>query len=398
MKRLVIFFSGWLICVAVAAADKSGTVSPWLYKKLTRIETLISEKKYTNAQQDLSKLLDSVNKGSYEQAAILRSLASVYALQGQYNKAAKALKQCLALDVLPEKQAQQAILNLGQMYLATEQYAKAVATLNPWLQKNPQPDAELSALLANAYAQLKQYRQALPLIQKAIKASSKPDDAWYQLNLAIYFELNEYRPAAILLKKLLQQHPDKKTYWGQLSSVYQQLKQFPKAASIEYLAYQKGLLKSEKEILEMANLLAYAGAPYQAGALLNDSMKRNEIRSNSKNWETLALIWQQAKEFDNAIIALEKASKRNQKGSLYLQLGQIYVEKEQWQKATDALNHALEKGGLKQTGAAYLLLGMSHYELKNLKQAAMAFKKAKSYPLQRKAAQQWLDFITEPDS
>ncbi len=399
MRLLLIFVCCLLISFAKAAdKEKSPSVSPWLYKKLSKTEKLIGQKSYQSALHNLQQILGEVEQGSYEQATVLRSLSSVYALQGQYPKAAEILKKCLALKMLPEQQEQQAILNLGQLYMATEQYALAVKTLKPWLAKNPKPEAELSALLANAYAQLKQYRQALPHIKNAIASSKKPVESWYQLNLALYYELNEYGSAATLLNQLLKRYPDKKEYWEQLASVYQQLKQYKKAASVQHLAYKKGLLRSEKEILALTNLFLYIGSPYKGAKLLYDSLAAKAVRSTSSNWETLATAWQQAKEFNKAVAALETASSLNDKGSLYQQLGQIFVEQEQWKKAADALNKAINKGGLKNPGAAYLLLGMSYYELNNLKQARAAFSQARLYGKQKKTATQWLDYINENDA
>ena len=100
-----------------------------------------------------------------------------------------------------------------------------------------------------------------------------------------------------------------------------------------------------------------------------------------------------AKEFDHAVKALETASRLNNKGSLYQQLGQIYVEQEKWALATTALNKAINKGRLKNTGESYLLLGMSHYEQQQLTHAKKAFLKAAQYSKHKKAAMQWLDYI-----
>ena len=375
--------------------DKPVTISPRLYKRLTKVEKLISKKSYQQAEQKLNAILTDVKQGSYEQAAVLRSLSSVYALKGQYNKAAAALSRAIALKVLPKNQHQHAILNLGQLYMAQEQYSKAVKTLEPWLAINPVPDLQIHVLLANAYAQLKHYRKALPHIKKAIAKSKKPEESWYQLNLALYFELENYSSAAGVLKTLIRLYPDKKSYWNQLSSVYQQLKQYKKAVSIKHLAYKKGFIDTEKGILELTNLFLYIGSPYKAAKLLKDGFEHKRIKPNSKNWETLANAWTMAKEFDNAIIALEKASKLNDKGSLSQQLGQIYVEQEQWSLATTALQKAINKGGLRNTGATYLLLGMSHYELNHTQQAKKNFLKAAQYSKNKKAAMQWLNYINE---
>ena len=375
--------------------DKPVTISPGLYKRLTKVEKLISNKSYQQAEQKLNTLLSSVEQNSYEQATVLRSLSSVYALKGQYNKAVDALSRAIALKVMPKNQHQQAILNLGQLYMALEQYSKAVQTLEPWLTVNPDPDLQIHVLLANAYAQLKLYRKALPHIKKAIAKSKKPEESWYQLNLALYFELENYSSAAGILKTLIRLHPDKKSYWHQLSSVYQQLKQYKKAASIKHLAYKKGFINTEKGMLELANLFLYIGSPYKAANLLKDGVQHKKIRSTSKNWETMAHAWTMAKEFDDAIIALETASKLNDKGSLSQQLGQIYVEQEKWNLAINALRKAISKGGLKNTGTTYLLLGMSYYELNNTHQAKKNFLKAAQYSKNKKAAMQWLNYINE---
>ena len=399
MIRLLLLILCFFLLQPVYAEenDKSTTISPWLYKKLKKTELLVANKSYQQAEQKLKAILGDVKQKSYEHATVLRSLSSVYALKGQYKKAAETLSKSLALGVFPNDQEQQAMLNLGQLYMATEQYSKAVKTLEPWLVKNSNPDVQINVLLANAYAQLKQFRKALPHIKRAIARSKKPEESWYQLNLAIYFELENYSAAAGVLKSLVRLYPDKKAYWHQLSSVYQQLKQYKKAVSIKHLAYQKGFISSEKDVLELVNLFLYVGSPYKAAKVLTEGIKYKKIKSNSKNWETLAYAWRMAKEFDSAVKALETASKLNDKGSLYQQLGQIYVEQEKWSQAITSLNKAIGKGGLKNTGSTYLLLGMSYYEMKQLKLAKKSFIKAAQFSKNKKAARQWLEYIKEPN-
>jgi len=396
MMRLLALIICFVLLSPVYAADKAPAISPRLYKKLQKTEALIAKKSYSQAEKKLSALLAEVKDKSYEKAVVLRSLSSVYALKGSYKKAAGTLSKAVALAVLPKKQEQQAILNLGQLYMAAEQYSKAVQVIEPWLAKNPNPDAHVSALVANAYAQLKRYRKALPYIKTAIARTKKPAESWYQLNLAIYFELNNYASAAKLLKKLIAVYPDKKQYWDQLSSTYQQIKQYKKAVSIKHLAYKKGISRTEKDILNLVNLFLYVNSPYKAATLLKQGISSKKINYTSKNWETLAHAWTMAKEFDRAVKALEIASNLNDKGSLYQQLGQIYVEQERWSKAIQSFNKALNKGGLKNIGSTHLLLGMSYFEKKDNKRARSSFIKARQYSKNRKAANQWLKYISEP--
>jgi len=386
---------------AQAEEEKAPPISPWLYKQLTKTEALISSQAYPQARKKLEKIIPELKDKSYEQALALRSLSSVYALENNYRKAAKSLEQCLATQTLPEKQQQQALLNLGQLYMATEQYQKAVNTLQPWVRKNPtHSNQQVSVLLANAYTQLKQYRKALPYIEQAIKQSKKPQESWFQLNLALYYELENYSAAAGILKKLIASYPDKKAYWLQLAATYQQLSRFKQALNIQDLAYKKGYLQTEAQILQLFNLYMYNKQPYQAANLLAKELGSQRVKKSSAHWELLANAWTNAKEYKQAIAALEKASALNNKGELYLQLARIHVEQELWHEAITAINKALKKGGLKQTGEgeAYILLGMSLYETEQLSAAKSAFQKARKYQKTRKSANQWLNYVKNSDN
>ena len=394
LKIWLISFSLCALAPAAYAEEKPTTISPWVYKQLSKAEALIGKQAYPKARQKLQKILPELDKNSYEQAITLRSLASVYALENQYQKSAKLLEQSLSTGALTEQQQQEAVLNLGQLYMATEQYQKAVSKLDPWLKQNPTTkNTQVRVLLANAYAQLKQYRKALPYIETVIKNSKKPKESWLQLNLALYYELENYSAAAGVLRRLVAQYPDKKDYWQQLSSIYQQLQQFPDALAIKHLAYKKGFIKSETEILQLFNLFLYNKQPYQAANFLAKELNSKNVKQTAVNWELLANAWTSAREYKKAINALEKASLLHEKGKLYLQLGRIHVEQELWQAAITAIKKALKKGGLKQTGEAYILLGMSYYETQQLKSAEKAFKKAQQYRKTQKSAGQWLNYI-----
>lgn len=382
-----------------ATEAKVPPISAWLYKQLTKTEELISSQAYPQARQKLEKIIPELKDKSYEQALALRSLASVYALENNYVQAAKALEQCLATQALPEQQQQQALLNLGQLYMATEHYQKAVATLQPWVQKNPtHTDQQVVVLLANAYAQLKQYRKALPYIEQAIKQAKKPQESWFQLNLALHYELENYSAAAGILKKLIAIYPDKKAYWLQLATVHQQLNQFAQALTIQDLAYKKDYIQTEAEILQLFNLYMYNKQPYQAANLLAKELDSQRVKKNSAHWELLANAWTNAREYQQAVRALEKASALNDKGELYLQLARIHVEQELWQDAISAVNKALQKGGLKQVGDAYILLGMSLYETEQFFAAKTAFQKARQYQKTKSSAEQWLNYLENNDN
>lgn len=397
MKRLCILSLMACALSMPSAEAAEATISPELFTKLQGTDRLIADKAYIKARQQLQSMLNDSKADSLDQAVVLRSLSSVYAFEQQYGKAAELLSKSVALNILPEAQQQAAVLNLGQLYMATEQYRKAVEVLEPWLAKYPVPDVQTHVMLANAYTQLKQYRKALPHIAKAIQSTSKPEESWYQLQLALFYELKDYQSAIPVLRKLVAANPSKKDYWSQLASVYQQLNQYTQAATIKHLAYKKGLLNSERDVLDLVGLFLYAGSPYRAASTLQSELNLKKVAHTAKNWELLANAWTQAREFNKAIQALETASKLDEKGDHYLQLGQIYYEQENWSSAIVAINKALSKGGLKNPGNAYMILGMSYYESKKTEQARQAFAKARNFPNNRKTAEQWISYLSNMD-
>jgi tetratricopeptide (TPR) repeat protein len=396
MKRFLLLVSlGFLLVCEPALAAKRAVISPRLFENLQKIELLITDKAYKAALTQLGGLTETLKKGTYEEAVVLRLKASVYIQNEQYPKAIKILLQCKKLDVLPENQEQQLLINLGQLYLAEGQYQKAIDLIELWLKDNPNPTPGINALTASAYAQLRQYAKALTFISKAVEAAKEPVEGWLKLKLALHFQLQQYQPAATVLEQLVRLYPDKKVYWTQLSGVYIQLKDYKKSLSVKHLAYQRGLITKSKEIVSIAHLFLFNEAPLKAAVLLDAALNKKEVKHTAKNWELLANAWTLAQEGDKAIAALEIASKLADTGKLYKQLGHSYVEGEQWKKAVRTLSKALKKGGIKRKGDTYILLGMSYFELKDYPKATEAFKKAKQQKNKKskKTAQQWIDYI-----
>jgi len=396
MKRFLLLLSlgVFFLCEPTLAAKKA-VISPRLFENLQKIELLIVDKAYKDALSQLNGLIETLKKGTYEEAVVLRLKASVYIQKEQYPKAITILLKCQQLDVLPDSQQQQLLINLGQLYLAEGQYQKAIDLIEVWLKDNPNPSPGINALTASAYAQLRQYAKALTFISKAVEAAKEPVEGWLRLKLALHFQLQQYPPAATVLEQLVRLYPDKKVHWTQLSGVYIQLKDYKKSLSVKHLAYQRGLITKSKEVVSIAHLFLFNEAPLKAAVLLEAALNKKEVKHTAKNWELLANAWTLAQEGDQAIAALEIASKLADTGKLYKQLGHSYVENEQWNKAVSALSKALKKGGIKRKGDTYILLGMSYFELKDHPKATEAFKKAKEQKNKKskKTAQQWIDYL-----
>lgn len=391
----------FLILMAVAlfltshasGAARGQEISSWLYKKLEAVEKHISEKRYAEANELLQSSLKKLKKQNFERAVVLRSLASVAAIQGHYRKASEFLGKSLATNALPKEQARRASINLGQLLIADGQYKKAVTHLEPLMSDSDQVKPADQVLLAQAYAQLKQYKRALKWVDKAVSSSSKPAESWYQLQLALNYELRQFRKCAEILGTLVRLYPDKRRYWTELSGIYQQLKAFDKALAVTELAYRKGLLKKEKEIVLLAQLYLHQESPLMAARLVEKELDSGRVKRTEKNLELLANSLIQAREFKKAEEPLLEAAELAVKGRLSVRLARIYIEQEKWEKARSALSRGLKKGGLKSPGEAWLMVGIACYELDDQPCSQKALNKAKSYKKQKKSAKQWLEYI-----
>ncbi|MGB2574497.1 MAG: hypothetical protein ACPIE8_09675, partial [Henriciella sp.] len=74
-------------------------------------------------------------------------------------------------------------------------------------------------------------------------------------------------------------------------------------------------------------------------------------------------------------------------------LGRSYSEIQDWEKADVALTRAIAKGGLKDVGLAWVLIGQSRYERDDRSGAREAFRAASN-----RGARGWLDFMAAEDA
>jgi len=388
------------LCVDSAQAQESqkrkktiGTLSERTYKRLTTVHQLIGEKKYNEAMAILGPLNEGASPDSYEKAIILQTYGFIYAAQNNYDQALRYLEQALKLDVLPEEATSRLVYNVAQLHIALKNYRKGLNLLLEWFKTAEKPTPEAHALAAIAYAELKEYRPAIPHVRKAVELSSNPQESWFQLWLSMHYELKEYPQAAEVLEMMVRRFPHRDKYWKQLSSIYLEIKQDDKALATMELAYTQGYVKEEKEILQLVNLYLFRKLPFEAGQVLEKALADGIVSGTQKNWELLGNAWMDAQENDRAIPALERAGGESKDGEIDLRVAYLYIEKENWNKAAEALARAVKKGGLKNTGMAYVMLGMSAYETKQYDKALNYFGQAKQFEKTRQTAGEWINHV-----
>jgi len=372
---------------------KQFTVSEAMGKKLTTALEALQEEQYSEAEDVLKQLEGRADRlNPYERALIYQMLGYLESGRDQYKKALGYFEKCIAEEALPSAAQTAARYNIAQLYLATEQYDKAVSSLEAWFEKTESPTPSAYYLLAIAYYQTEKIDQAIVPAKKAVDIAKTPREPWLQLLVGLYYEARQFENALAPLETLLVLNP-KKAYWKQLSSLYAHLGKEKQSLAIMQLAYAQEYLERDAELRALGQLYLYHALPYRAALVLEEGIEKEIIDGDDSAWEMLANSWLLAREYDRAVAPLRKAAELSPEGDLYSRLGAVLVEREQWGDASEALVEALEKGELNNPGSTNLLLGISFYHQKQTSRARRHFTAALSDEKTSKSAKQWLDLL-----
>jgi tetratricopeptide (TPR) repeat protein len=377
-------------------ADKKKAPAPSIDaatgKILTEAIEALNAEQYGAASAALAKLkLDGLSP--YERSRVEQILATIDHSQDKYASARDHLNKAIAAGGLNEEEVSQTKYQIAQLWLAEEKWKEGAAALEDWFRTATKPNSAAYYLLAVAYYQQELFEKAITPAQKAVDLAEKPQESWIQLVLALHLQQENWQEAVPLLNRLINIAPDKKTYWQQLSSVYGQLGEYPKALAVMQLAYSAGLLNSDSDVRRLADLLLFNDVPYRCGELLDEAMNKKTVKVDAKLYEKQANCWIAAREFTKATAPLARAAEMAGSGDLYVRLGEVQVQRSDWSGAADALSKGLNKGGLKNTGNAQLMLGIAFYNQKKLDQAEEWFKKAKKSEKSRKTAEGYLQLM-----
>lgn len=375
-----------------------GALTEATWERLNDIFEDVGEENYDIAYEKLQKMETRVND-DYLKAVLEQALAQVEWARSNYDAALAYFEQAVALDALPDKTHFSLMYQIAQLYYMNERFDEALDKLDLWMCKVPaeKVSANSYVLKASIYSHKQDWNNVTPAINTAISMSDKPKENWYQLKLATHFELKQFLKAAQTLETLIQAWPDKKTYWVQLAQIYFTLEMEDKALSVLALAYRRDMLDKRSDIMFLSNLYSNNDVPFKAARVLQKGIEGGIVESDKKNWTMTADAWYAAEEMENALLAYEQAGMVSDDGEIDLRRAYILVDMERWSEASIAINAAIEKGGFsgRKAGDAYVLQGMSEFNLGNYNKASTAWGRASKYPKAKKSAQQWMNHMRE---
>ncbi|MEO1406047.1 MAG: hypothetical protein AAFV54_06105 [Pseudomonadota bacterium] len=349
-----------------------------------------------NAAAALTKLnqLRAQELNCYEEGAALGLSAQIKIANNDYLGAAQDLETSLSKGYISAENRTPLLLSLSQIYFAEDRLETGLNWMNQWLAAGGQPNRDQKWTLAAVYNKLDDNREALKWAEQVF-AEDGPNASRqvYDFLIFLYDANGELAKKAQLLEVLLERNPGDRQLWDAISGDYFKADNQRKAFEVQKAMYLGGILSTEDELMRVVNFYNSFDVPFEAARILEKEMNAGRIDRNFEKLELLANLYQVAREHERAIPVIQQAAAINNSGAMYERLGRSYADLQQWDKAEESLQKALEVGGLKDRGLAWVQIGQSRYERDDRAGAREAFRNANN-----RGGRGWLAFMQSEEA
>ncbi|AOS46340.1 Anaphase-promoting complex, cyclosome, subunit 3 [Lacunisphaera limnophila] len=408
--RLRLLAAMLLLAVVLPAQPVERSYSPTdeTAEGLIKYKTAMDAKNYAEAQAVLNGLMTKVPADSYDAALIHQYRLQIFLQTGEYAKAIEPMERSLQLSeaktptYFDERITRELYYYLVQLYfqeanqtknttLAASQMDKATKAMESWIKITPETNADAQLLYAQlliSRALLNPDKPDLALVKRSIEQidiglhlTTRPRDTFYVLKLVCLQQLDRNAEAAELLELLLKQKPDNANYWQQLAAIYLNIAQELRAVVTIERAQSHGFMNQPKDHFNLIGIYFNIGQYEKAAELLESALQSGRIENDPKNWELLALSYQQLQRPIKGIEALKQGAKAfPSSGQLEFLIAQSYTAIEKPAEAMTHIQAAISKGNLTRPYQAYLSLAYTAYSLQKYDVALDAARKATEYP------------------
>ena len=298
------------------------------------------------------------------------------------------------------------MFSLAQLYFVEEEYQRSLDMMNRWLIKKADfgedPGPNPRYFMGQVYYAMKDYPGATKQIELAITMAEERNmlpikENWWQLLRFLYFEQDNWDRVLEILHVLVRDYP-KRDYWVQLAGIYGQEGYEREQVLAMEVAHAGGYLDRERDVLNYGGLLMQEEVPYRAAKWMQVGFDEELVEATAKNLQSLGQAYQIAQDVDHAIPILEGAGKLSDDGEIFSRLSQLYLEKDEYKKCTDAADSALKKGVDREYNTE-IVLGMCLFNRDRLTQARKTFVTARRHARADKnesverICNQWITYI-----
>jgi tetratricopeptide (TPR) repeat protein len=361
-----------------------------LQKQMQQLNDLSQEGKFEEAIAVADKIIGNNKAGAYEKSFALQAKGFALMDKDDYVGAIPLIEQSIEANGLPNDTHFQLMFQAAQMYMAEEQYEKALKWVDRFLAETKSDKPEYLAMKGNALYRLERFDEAANYLKQAIAKSDKPQESWNQLLMATYFDQEKPLEAAKIAEELLAKNPNDKKTLMNLSSIYAQAEQFDKAIAVLEKGRAAGLLTDERDYRQLFALyLNTEGKEAQGIEVINEGLAKGILKPSAETYNALAQAYYFTDKLEEAIAAYKKAAPLADDGETHLNLARVLTNEERYAEAKTAAQEAIKKG-VKKPGDAWMVIGRAEFGLNNKAGLVAAYKEAAKYPETKQQAEEWL--------
>jgi len=392
---------GTSVALAQTPAPEVDACGPRKISKKVDKPMSVVEKAFQNKQWDevLAKVAEAeavdVEKSLYDKFWFNEFRGRAYLNQQKYPEAVKELEAGLNSPCMEEKEKPARLKMLLQIAYQTKDYAKVITVGNQYLATNPDP--EIGAYVGNAYYATDDFVNTKKVMTDVVakqEASGKtPDELTYRILQGACIKVKDNACVTDMLEKLAT-HYSKPTYWQDLMALLMATtKNNNQLLNMWRLADGVNVLSDPAEYLEMAQLAIGQGLPGEAQTVLEKGVQKGVFTSARQKEQSNQMLAEakQAVALDKSTLDKQDvAARAKPTGDNDVKLGAAYLSYGQTDKAIEALNRGIAKGGVKNPDEAAILLGIAHLRTGNKPEAAKAFSTANKDATMTRIAKLWL--------
>lgn len=379
------------------ARAQAPTARPQVGEPVEQAERLLQQKKYKEALEKL-RAADAVQgKTAYENYVIDGTRAAIALNSGDYATAEKALEGVLATGLLPPKDALTRVEALVQINYQLKDYEKVVEFANRYLHEGG-ADETPRQLLAQAYYLQNDFANAAKTVGDILRADAaagnKPPENLLLMALNADYQQKNEAGRIEILKMLVATYP-KPQYWTDLLTAIGKGKDFPSRLTLDLdrLMVATGAMNSADDYMEAAQRALLAGLPGDAKAFLakgyaSGALGKGNTAEREKRLNDLAA--KQASDDQASLPQSATGADAAANGLASEKLGEAYASYGRYDKAIDAYQKGIRKGGLQNPDDATLHLGIAYLLSGQKAKASATLKPLLPKPGVGQLAQLWL--------
>jgi tetratricopeptide (TPR) repeat protein len=373
---------GSLLPVTAFAADKDNDkdkapkqkLSPEVSKPLMAAQTAIQAKNWPEAIQHIDEAQAVANKTPYDQYMTDELGWYAYVQNKDYQKASDALERVMASGFVADADKPQRLRALTQLNLQNKVYPKAIQFGEQYLALKPD-DQEIALAIAQAHYLSGDVPGAKAAAEKLVASNPKPTEAALLLALRTSYELKDDASTLRALEGLVRNYPQPKYWEDLLNNQLFRTKDERALRALYRLMNDTSTLDKGEEYGEMGSTLVTGGFPTEAKQVLERGMAANVFQGDAKSRAQQDLdraksgATADAKEMATATQQLANAKT----GMQMVGIGKLYFSTGDYDKAVDAMQKGLAKGGVTDTDDVNMLIGIADSRAGKATEAKAAF-------------------------